>query len=94
MSLPDGFDTKIGEFSDKISGGERQKILLCRALIKDTPILLLDEPTSHLDSINESAIQLILNKVMIGKTVIIVTHKLSNLAILDRHYTIEHGTIT
>ena len=91
MSLPNGFDTNVGEFGDKISGGERQKVLICRALLKNARILLLDEPTNYLDSINERSIQLVLNKIMKEKTVILVTHKLSNLAIVDKCFKLKKG---
>jgi ATP-binding cassette subfamily C protein len=89
QSLPKGYDTPIGELGEYLSGGERQRIIIARALLKDTPILLLDEPTSFLDSINEHAIQLLLNDLSKEKTVILVTHRLPSIARVDCVYKMD-----
>ena len=88
-TLPKGYDTEVGELGEKLSGGELQRLLICRALLKDSPILLLDEPTSYLDRLNENAVQITLNKIAKEKTVILITHKLSILACLDKVYHFE-----
>jgi ATP-binding cassette subfamily C protein len=93
QSLPKGYDTRIGELGERLSGGERQRIIIARALLKDSPILLLDEPTSFLDSINEHAIQSLLNELSEEKTVILVTHRLPSNARVDVVYRMdETGT--
>jgi ATP-binding cassette subfamily C protein len=88
-TLPRGYDTPVGELGDKLSGGERQRIVISRALLRNTPIILLDEPTSFLDSLNENAIQDTLNKMAEAKTVVLVTHRLSSLARVDKVYLME-----
>ncbi len=94
MTLPNGYDTQIGELGDKLSGGERQRIVISRVLLKNTPILLFDEPTSNLDSYNENAIQETLNRISRDKTVIIVTHRLSLLANVDKAYRLSQGKLS
>lgn len=94
MTLPKGYNTRIGELGDKLSGGERQRIVISRVLLKNPPILLFDEPTSNLDSYNENAIQETLNEITKDKTVIIVTHRLSLLANVDKAYRMENGKLT
>ncbi len=91
MSLPKGYDTSIGELGDKLSGGECQRIIISRALMADTPILLLDEPTSFLDSINENAIQNLVNDLSKERTVILITHRLSSHAQVDRIFLMSEG---
>lgn len=94
MTLPKGYDTSIGELGDKLSGGERQRIVISRVLLKNPPILLFDEPTSNLDTLNESAIQETLNKISKEKTVIFVTHRLSLIANVDKIYHLNQGQLT
>jgi len=91
MSLPKKYDTPIGELGNKLSGGEKQRIAICRALLKNSPIILLDEPTSNLDTINEGIIQETLNNVFKDKTVIIVAHRLSTIAKVDSIYYLNYG---
>ncbi|OGL50863.1 MAG: thiol reductant ABC exporter subunit CydC [Candidatus Schekmanbacteria bacterium RIFCSPHIGHO2_02_FULL_38_11] len=93
MTLPSKYETSIGELGDKLSGGERQRIVISRVLLKNPPILLFDEPTSNLDSFNENAIQETLNNVSKDKTVIIVTHRLSLLANVDKAYRLVDGKL-
>ena len=92
-SLPDGFDTRIGENAVKLSGGQRQRLSIARALLKDAPILLLDEATSALDSESERFIQLSLEQLMSGRTTIVVAHRLSTVERADRIVVLEHGHV-
>lgn len=93
-NLPQGFDTLVGERGIKLSGGQRQRIAIARAILKDAPILVLDEATSALDSETEKLIQDALFKLMKGKTCIIVAHRLSTIAKLDRIIVLDDGNIT
>ena len=94
LSLPNKYDTLIGEKGLKLSGGQRQRIGIARALLRNTPILILDEATSALDVMTESEILDILNKEFIGKTVIVIAHRLSTIRNLDRIIVMENGMIT
>lgn len=91
--LPDGYDTLVGERGTKLSGGQRQRIAIARAILKDAPILVLDEATSALDSESETLIQDALVKLMKGRTSIVVAHRLSTIASLDRIIVLENGKI-
>ncbi|HTJ73541.1 MAG TPA: ABC transporter ATP-binding protein [Verrucomicrobiae bacterium] len=91
--LPDGFETTVGERGVKLSGGQRQRIAIARAILKDAPILVLDEATSALDSDSEKLIQDALSKLMKGRTSIVVAHRLSTIAKLDRIIVLEDGQI-
>jgi ATP-binding cassette subfamily B protein len=93
-SLPDGYDTLVGERGVKLSGGQRQRIAIARAIIKDAPILVLDEATSALDSESEKLIQAALWKLMKGRTTIVVAHRLSTIQKMDRIVVLENGTIS
>lgn len=84
QSLPDGYDTNVGELGDNLSDGERQRIGLARAFLHRAPLLLLDEPTSNLDSINEAVILKSLSESREGETVVLVSHRASTMAIADR----------
>lgn len=91
--LPDGYDTYVGERGVKLSGGERQRVAIARAILKDAPILVLDEATSSLDSESEALIQDALKTLMEGKTVIVIAHRLSTIMRMDRIIVIENGAI-
>lgn len=91
--LPDGFDTMVGERGIKLSGGQRQRVAIARAILVDAPILVLDEATSALDSESEAAVQGALENLMRGRTSIVVAHRLSTVASLDRIVVLSHGQI-
>ena len=92
-SLPEGFETRVGEGGAKLSGGQRQRLSIARALLKDAPILLLDEATSALDTESEKFIQASLEKLMTGRTSFVVAHRLSTIEHADRIVVMEHGRI-
>ena len=94
MSLPQGYDTPVGELGDTLSGGERQRLGLARAFLHDAPFLLLDEPTSNLDSLNEAVILRSLHEERSGKTVVLVSHRKSTMGIADKVYSVEHGRMS
>ncbi len=91
--LPDGLDTLVGERGVKLSGGQRQRIAIARAILKDAPIIILDEATSALDSESEHAIQIALGELWQDKTTLVVAHRLSTIAKLDRIIVLENGKI-
>ncbi len=92
-SLPEGFETRVGEGGAKLSGGQRQRLSIARALLKDAPILLLDEATSALDTESEKFIQSSLERLMAGRTSFVVAHRLSTIEHADRIVVMEHGRI-
>lgn len=94
MSLPNGYDTPVGELGDTLSGGERQRIGLARAFLHDAPMMLLDEPTSNLDSLNEAVILKSLKEERENKTVVLVSHRQSTMRIVDKVYSVEHGRMS
>ncbi len=94
MQLPNGYDTPVGELGDTLSGGERQRLGLARAFLHDAPFLLLDEPTSNLDSLNEAVILRSLHEERAGKTVVLVSHRKSTMGIVDVSYSVEHGRMS
>ena len=91
--LPQGYASLVGERGVKLSGGQRQRIAIARAILKNAPILILDEATSQLDSITESYIQESLWELMQGKTTLIIAHRLSTLLQMDRILVFEKGKI-
>ena len=94
MSLPNGYDTKVGNFGSRFSGGEKQRIAIARAILKNAPILILDEATSAADPENQVEIDKAIENLCKGKTVIIVAHRLSALKMCDRVAVVEKHTIT
>ena len=94
LSLPQGYDTPVGELGDTLSGGERQRLGLARAFLHDAPFLLLDEPTSNLDSLNEGVILRSLGEEREDKTVVLVSHRQSTMRIADKVYSVEHGRMS
>lgn len=89
MTLPNGYDTPVGELGDTLSGGERQRIGLARAFLHDAPLMLLDEPTSNLDSLNEAVILKSLHEQKKDKTIVLVSHRQSTMKIADTVYAME-----
>ncbi len=94
MSLPDGYNTKVGSFGSRFSGGEKQRIAIARAILKNAPILILDEATSASDPENQMEIDRAIRNLCRGKTVIVVAHRLSALKMCDRVAVVEDHTIT
>ena len=94
MGLPKGYDTEVGELGDTLSGGERQRLGLARAFLHNAPLLLLDEPTSNLDSLNEAVILKALQTECQDKTVILVSHRKSTMGIADTVYSVERGRLS
>jgi len=94
MTLPQGYDTLVGERGVKLSGGERQRVAIARAILADAPILILDEATSSLDSISEHYIQKALEALMAGRTTITIAHRLSTIQQADRILVFDQGKIT
>lgn len=94
MKLPNGYDTKTGELGEMLSGGEKQRIGLARAFLHNAPLMLLDEPTSNLDSLNEAIILKSLKEEGRGKTVALVSHRQSTMRITDKVYSIENGRLS
>ena len=93
LRLPEGYDTLIGENGSKLSGGERQRISIARALLKNAPILLLDEISASLDVENERKIQEALNRLITDKTVIIVSHRLKSIEKADQIVVMDAGRV-
>ncbi len=93
VTLPDGYDTLVGERGLRLSGGERQRIALARAFLKDAPMLILDEPTSAIDVVTEALIMEAMQRVMAGRTTLMIAHRLSTLEVCDARLVIEHGRL-
>ena len=92
-SLPDGYDTVIGENGAKLSGGERQRISIARAILKDAPIILLDEATASLDTECETQVQQALSTLVRDKTVLIVAHRMRTIEDADKVVVLNNGTV-
>jgi subfamily B ATP-binding cassette protein MsbA/ATP-binding cassette subfamily B protein AbcA/BmrA len=93
LQQPDGYETYVGERGVRLSGGERQRIALARAILKDAPILLLDEPTSALDAQSEAIVQETLDRFMLGRTVVVVAHRLATIKSVDEIVVLEGGKL-
>ena len=97
-SFPDGYDTHVGERGMQLSGGQRQRIAIARAILKNAPVLILDEATSHLDAISEATVRDALTRLMKGRTTVVIAHRLStireadNILVLDEGRVVEQGT--
>lgn len=93
MALPQGYDTMVGERGHRLSGGERQRLAIARAILKDPRILVLDEATSHLDSESESYVQAALERLMKGRTTLVIAHRLSTVLAADRILVLDGGRL-
>ena len=93
MSLAQGYDTIVGERGQKLSGGQRQRVSIARAVLKNPPVLILDEATSAVDNETEALIQRSLEKIAIGRTTIVIAHRLSTIRNADRIFVLEHGKL-
>ena len=94
MSLPNGYDTEVGELGDTLSGGEKQRIGIARAFLHDSELVLLDEPTSNLDSLNEGIILKSLKEASNKKTVVLVSHRESTMNVCDTVYKMDNGRLS
>ena len=93
MALPDGFQTVVGEGGATLSGGEKQRISIARALLKDAPIVLLDEATASLDVENETVVQQALSRLLAGKTVIVIAHRMRTVENADKIVVLKDGVV-
>ena len=94
LGLVDGYDTIVGERGQKLSGGQRQRISIARAVLKDPPVLILDEATSAVDNETEAAIQRSMQKIVIGRTTIVIAHRLSTIRNADQIFVLDHGELS
>ncbi len=94
LTLPKGYDTEVGELGDTLSGGEKQRIGIARAFLHDSPLILLDEPSSNLDSLNEGIILKALKESAENKTIVLVSHRVSTMNVADVVYEMENGRIS
>ena len=93
MALPDGFDTVIGEAGSSLSAGERQRISIARAIMKDAPIIILDEATANVDPENEKELMEAVSELTHDKTVIMIAHRLKTVRHADQIFVVDHGKI-
>lgn len=93
MAMPEGYDTVVGESGQNLSGGQRQRLAIARALLKNAPILILDEATSHLDTESELVVQQAIYNLMEGRTALVIAHRLSTVVRADRIVVLDHGSI-
>ena len=93
MGLPNGYDTVVGGAGGHLSGGERQRISIARAMLKNAPIIILDEATAYTDPENEAVIQSSVAKLVKGKTLIVIAHRLSTIADADKIFVIDNGRV-
>jgi ATP-binding cassette subfamily B protein len=93
MALPDGYDTVVGERGQKLSGGQRQRISIARAVLKDPPILVLDEATASVDNETEAAIQRSMERITVDRTTIVIAHRLSTIRHADKIFVLENGSL-
>ncbi|MHA1538644.1 MAG: ABC transporter ATP-binding protein [Alphaproteobacteria bacterium] len=93
LELPQGYETRVGSLGVKLSGGQRQRIAIARAMLKNAPILLLDEATSALDTVSERQVQAALKELMVGRTTLVIAHRLSTVLDADLIYVIEEGRV-
>ena len=92
-ALPDGLETQVGERGVRLSGGQRQRVAIARAFLKDAPILILDEATSHLDAVNEQAVRHALEELMEDRTTVIIAHRLSTIRNADSIVVLDAGRV-
>ncbi len=92
-SFPDGYDTHVGERGMQLSGGQRQRIAIARAILKNAPVLILDEATSHLDAISEATVREALGRLMEGRTTVVIAHRLSTVRGADKILVLDHGQV-
>ena len=92
-ALPDGLETKVGERGTRLSGGQRQRVAIARAFLKDAPVLILDEATSHLDAVNEQAVRKALAELMADRTTIVIAHRLSTIRNSHKIVTLNEGRV-
>ncbi len=91
--LPDGYDTRVGERGFQLSGGQRQRVAIARAFLKNAPVLVLDEATSHLDAESESLIHQALNRLMEGRSTLVIAHRLSTVRNADKIIVLDEGKV-
>jgi ATP-binding cassette subfamily B protein len=91
--LPQGYDTVVGERGQKLSGGQRQRLSIARAVLKDPPVLILDEATSSVDNETEAAIQRSMERIIVGRTTIVIAHRLSTVRNADRIFVLDRGVL-
>jgi ATP-binding cassette subfamily C protein CydCD len=92
-ALPDGYETTVGERGAQLSGGQRQRIAIARALLKDAPVLVLDEATSHLDAVNEAEVREAIERLMKGRTTLVIAHRLSTIRNADKIVVLDDGAV-
>jgi ABC-type multidrug transport system fused ATPase/permease subunit len=93
QALPDGYDTNVGERGLQLSGGQRQRVSIARALLKNAPILVLDEATSHLDAVSEAEVRLALDRLSRGRTTLVIAHRLSTIRDADQIVVLDDGAV-